>query len=299
MGPLWQILHSGEVLLLDGAMGTQLQERGLRPGECAALWNVTRPADVRSIHRAYRQAGARALLTNTFLSSPLDLARHGLADRLDEINGAALDLARAVAGRDCFVLGDIGPILGPGQTEFADRKALGRTIASLAGADGFLFETCSSPDVLAAVEYVLHRCPQVESAPLMLSLTYLRDGSGRLVTHSGHGPETYARHAARHGVAVLGVNCGREIDLDAVLEIVRRYRAETDLPLLVRPNAGTPENVGGQWHYPRTAEQMAARVPELLDAGVRLIGGCCGTTPEHIAAFRDAIQRWRDRGVSS
>jgi 5-methyltetrahydrofolate--homocysteine methyltransferase len=298
MGPLWQLLHSGDVLLLDGAMGTQLQERGLQPGECAALWNVTRPADVRAIHKAYRQAGARGLLTNTFLSNPTDLARHGLADRLDEINGAALELARSIAGRDGFVLADIGPILGPGQTEFADRRVLARTVASLAGADGFLFETCSSPDALAAVEFVQHRCPQIESAPLMLSLTYLRDASGRLVTHSGHGPETYARHAARHGVAALGVNCGREIDLDAILEVIRRYRQETDLPLLVRPNAGTPENVGGRWRYPRTVEQMAARVPELLAAGVRLVGGCCGTTPEYIAAFRDAIERWRGGGSS-
>jgi 5-methyltetrahydrofolate--homocysteine methyltransferase len=295
MTPFWRALHSDDVLLMDGALGTQLQERGLNPGECAGLWNLTRPREVRAIHRAYREAGARCLLVNTFLCNPIDLARHGLADRLDDINAAGLELARQAAGRDGFVLADIGPILEPGKPEFADRRALARTVASLSGADGYLFETCSGPESLAAVEYVLHRCPQIESAPVLLSLTYLRDPSGRLVTRSGHGPETYARHAARHGVAVLGVNCGREIDLDAVLEIVRRYRGETDLPLLVRPNAGTPNQVEGRWVYPRGPAEMAARVPELLDAGVRLIGGCCGTTAAHIAAFREAIGGWRAR----
>ena len=128
--------------------------------------------------------------------------------------------------------------------------------------------------------------------PLLLSLSFRRTPLGRLVTFSGHAPETFARHAERHGVAALGVNCGRDIDMDDIIEVVRRYRAVTDLPLFARPNAGTPTKQGDRWIYPHTAEAMAARLPELLEAGVNMIGGCCGTTPEHIAAFRTMIDAW-------
>jgi 5-methyltetrahydrofolate--homocysteine methyltransferase len=272
---------------MDGAMGTELQHAGLRPGECGEQWNLTHPERVRAIHQAYVDAGAEVLLTNTFQAHPFHLARFGLEDRLEEINCQAVVLVRKAAGRSRFVLGSVGPIFDPfGKTEFPDLKSLGRVLASLENVDGFLLETCSSPRALAAVRYAFHRVPEVETTPLLLSLTYRRDASGRLVTHSGLAPETYARHAESHGVAALGVNCGRDIDMDDIIEIVRRYRRETDLPLFARPNAGTPTKQGERWVYPHTPEAMAARLPELLEAGVSMIGGCCGTTPEHIAAFR-------------
>jgi len=275
-------LYAGRVLLMDGAMGTELPRAGLRPGECGELWTLTEPAKVRDVHRAYRRAGAECLLTNTFQSNPLHLTRHGLADRLEEINAAALQLTRSAAGPGMFVLADVGPILDlPSLEEFADRKLLRRVLLSLAGADGFLIETCSSPRALAAVEYAMHCVEEIE-APLLLSLTYRREASGRLTTLSGHEPETFARHAARHGVAALGVNCGRDIGMDEVIEIVRRYRQATDLPLFARPNAGMPPNLLGP-------DEMAARLPELLAAGVSLVGGCCGTTPAHIAALRRVL----------
>ncbi|MGH7225342.1 MAG: homocysteine S-methyltransferase family protein, partial [Gemmataceae bacterium] len=172
-------------------------------------------------------------------------------------------------------------------------KDLGRVLSSLDGVDGFLFETCSSPRVLSAVQYAFHRICEVET-PLLLSLTYLRSSSGHLVTFSGHAPETYARHAERHGVAALGVNCGRDIDMDDIIDIISRYRAVTDLPLFARPNAGTPIKQGERWIYPHTPEAMAARLPELLEAGASMVGGCCGTTPQHIAAFRTAIDAWNN-----
>ncbi len=226
------------------------------------------------------------LLTNTFQSHSLRLAHFGLGERLEEINGGAVRLARQAAERSRFVLGDIGPIIHPNEKEeFTDAKLLGRVLASLDGVDGFLFETCSSPRALSAVQYAFHRVAEVET-PLLLSLTYLRSPTGQLVTRSGHAPETYARHAERHGVAALGVNCGRDIDMDDILDIIRRYRRVTDLPLFARPNAGTPTKQGERWIYPHTPQAMATRLPELLDAGVSMVGGCCGTTPEHIAAFR-------------
>jgi 5-methyltetrahydrofolate--homocysteine methyltransferase len=285
-------LHSGRVLLMDGAMGTQLQRLGLGPDECGEFWNVMRGGSVRAVHDAYVAAGAEVLLTNTFQAHPARLARFGLEDRLEEINGNAVRLARKAAGRSRFVLGDIGPIRAPdGRTEFADFKDLARMLASLDGVDGFLFETWLHPCVLPVLEYAFHRVVEVDT-PLLLSLSYQRTPSGQLVTISGHAPETFARHAEQHGVAALGVNCGRDIDMSDISDIIRRYRAETDLPLFARPNAGTPMKQGDRWIYPYTPEVMAARLPELLEAGVSMIGGCCGTTPEHIAAFRPIIDAW-------
>ena len=283
-------LRSGRVLLMDGAMGTELQRAGLRLGECGEEWNLTRAESVRAVHQRYVEAGSEVLLTNTFQSHPSAFARFGLVDRLETINLHAVQLARKAAGRSRFVLADIGPNYDPSaKTEFADYKMLGRMLASFDGVDGFLFETCSSPRTLSAIHFAFHRVPEVEALPLLLSLTYHRSPSGQLVTFSGHAPETYARHAERHGVAALGVNCGREIDMDDIIEIICRYRRETDLPLFARPNAGTPTRESDRWIYPHAPEAMAARLPELLEAGASMVGGCCGTTPEYIAAFRTIL----------
>jgi 5-methyltetrahydrofolate--homocysteine methyltransferase len=268
---------------MDGAVGTELRRAGLPDHSSGELWNLTHPDCVRAVHEAYAGVGAEVLLTNTFQANPAALARHGLEGRLEEINAAAVRLARRAAGPQRFILGDVGPILEPGKPEFADRHALHRVLASLEGADGILFETCSSPAALAAVEYALHRVGDVEGLPLLLSLAYRRDAAGRLVSHSGHPPETYARHAQRHGVAALGVNCGRDVGLDEVIEVVRRYRAVTDLPLFARPNAGTPVPTECGWAYPLGPQELADRLPDLLAAGANMVGGCCGTTPAHIA----------------
>jgi methionine synthase I (cobalamin-dependent) len=115
------------------------------------------------------------------------------------------------------------------------------------------------------------------------------------VTSSGHSPEWFANRARDWGLAALGVNCGRDIGMDEVIEIIRRYRRVTDLPLFARPNAGTPVRQGKRWVYPHTPERMAARLSELLEAGVCMVGGCCGTTPEHIAAFKPIIDEWNER----
>jgi methionine synthase I (cobalamin-dependent) len=130
--------------------------------------------------------------------------------------------------------------------------------------------------------------------PVLLSMTYQRETNGKISTLSGHAPEWFARRAKNWGAVALGVNCGRDIGMTEIIEIVRRYRQETDLPLFARPNAGTPTKQGDRWVFPHTAEGMAARLPELIDAGATMIGGCCGTTPEYIAAFRPVIHQHND-----
>jgi 5-methyltetrahydrofolate--homocysteine methyltransferase len=166
--------------------------------------------------------------------------------------------------------------LGPGSESVPD-------LTAFRGVDALLLETLS--DWPAAQIRGCARAFADRDVPVLVSLTYWRTPAGELRTYGGEPPEHYARMAQADGVAALGVNCGRDIGMEEVIEIVRRYRTGTDLPLFARPNAGTPVRVEGRWLYPRTPEEMAARVPELLAAGATLIGGCCGTTPAHTAAF--------------
>jgi methionine synthase I (cobalamin-dependent) len=161
-----------------------------------------------------------------------------------------------------------------------------RTVNALEDVDAILFETCSSPDALAAVAYMFHRVPAAATVPLFLSLTY-HVVEGRIVTLSGHAPEVYARHAQKHGVAALGVNCGKDIDTPELTEVLHRYAQETNVPLFVRPNAGTPSEMG---EYPRLPTRLASAVRTWVNMGARMIGGCCGTTASHIEAFnREAL----------
>ena len=288
-----EALHSGRVLLMDGAMGTELQRASIGEGERYEQWNLTKPEPVRAIHQAYADAGAEVLLTNTFQANPAALVRHGLEEYMVAIHRSAFALARSVARPEGFVLADIGPILGaPGSPEFADRASLRRARKCVGAVDAVLLETCSSPRVRFAVRTAN---PYGTSRPVLLSMTFLLNESGELATSTGHSPEWFARRARDYGIAALGVNCGRDIGMDEVIEIVRRYRAVTDLPLFARPNAGTPTRKGKRWVYPLTPEAMAARLPDLLEAGVSMVGGCCGTTPEHIAACRPVIDAWNAR----
>jgi 5-methyltetrahydrofolate--homocysteine methyltransferase len=295
MSRLWSLLELQRVLLMDGAMGTELQKRGWTPEQCAESWNLTRPEFVRGVHRSYRDAGATCFLTNTFQANPTALAAHGCADELEEIIAAGVRLARGVAGAPGFVFGDIGPVHDAVGVEFGDLDALARIVAAFDGVEGLLLETCSTPRALTAVEFICRRVDAFEGVPVLLSVTYHCHSDGSITSRSGHAPETFARHAAGHGVAALGVNCGRDVGLRAVAEIVRRYRAATDLPLFARPNAGTPTPHPDGWHYPVTPAAFAAAAPELLAAGVVALGGCCGTTPEHIAALRPIIEEWNAR----
>jgi len=275
-------LHSGRVLLMDGAMGTELQKAGLRDGECGELWNLTYSERVAGIHRAYVDAGAEVLLTNTFQANGAALARWERQADCRAIHSAAAEIARAASALGGFVLTDVGPAAGDGLP-----------LSGHPMADGVLFETFSSDDVWSCVRAA---CVPA-SHPLLISLSYLRGQNGELQTPSSHAPEWFAQHATLQGVAALGVNCGRDIGMDETIEIVRRYRSVTDLPLFARPNAGTPKRKGKRWVYPLTPEALAACLPELFEAGVRMVGGCCGTTPAHIAACKPIIDTWNGGGL--
>ncbi len=299
MSRFLEALHSGRVLLMDGAMGTELIRAGLDPEkECAESWNLTHPERVRAVHRAYVNAGARCLLTNTFQANPAALAKHGLENRLEEINATALALVRSVCGVNHHVLASIGPL------PKWDEASFNRVLPLLRMADALLLETWSASMCLSAVERIHRLRPQLNphDLPVLFSLAYQRNPFPGLPPLSVDGltvNEAIVAGTTRHyGSASLGVNCGRDIGIDEILEILRGYRRVTDLPLFARPNAGTPTRTADGWAYPLTPEKLAARLPELLEAGITMFGGCCGTTPAHIAACRPIIDDWNRRHAS-
>jgi 5-methyltetrahydrofolate--homocysteine methyltransferase len=282
-------LHSGRVLLMDGAMGTELQLAGIKDGECYERCNLTHAKIVEDVHRFYVDAGAECILTNTFQANPQALERFGLAHCLEEICAAALALAGSVAGLRCFVIGDIGPLDKPGW------RTIDFVIASMRKVDAYLLETLSHLDSALCILRASDVEANPEQVPVLMSFSFekkARAGKFAYLLRDGESPEVVAKKAHRFCVAALGVNCGPDIDMEDVAEIIRQYRSATDLPLFARPNAGTPKRVADRWLYPQTPEMMAAKLRDVLEAGATMVGGCCGTTPEHIAAFRVVVDRW-------
>ncbi len=281
-------LRSGRVLLMDGAMGTELQRAGLQPGECGELWNLTNPERVLAIHQAYVDAGAEVLVTNTFQANPAALQRHNLADQLGVIWQAAVDLARQAAGPERWVLADVGPLSAADQ---GDHERLAAALAQT-GVDGILLETWSYPCSLGRF-LKAYSGLGLPLPPLLVSLTYLRNRKGRVENIDGLSPSDLTANVEKYtGITSIGANCGRDIGIAQIIEVLEAYHGATHLRVFVRPNAGTPKQVEGRWVYPRSPEYMASWLPELLTAGVNMIGGCCGTTPAHIAAFKPTVDAW-------
>jgi 5-methyltetrahydrofolate--homocysteine methyltransferase len=278
---------------MDGAMGTELQKLGLQPGENSATWNVLYPEQVRRVHANYVTAGAQVLLSNTFLLNA-NSYREQMAPSMLAADEFWRQTVSLMSG-DVFRIAAFGPISGNTRREFDDLDALPCPTKTDVvprrfhqRIDALLLETVSS----ARVQYAIRHLRRHYDDPILLSLTYRRDATGKLETASGHDPEWFARRARRYDIAALGVNCGDNIGMDDIIEVVRRYADVTDVPLFARPNAGTPKRKGRQWIYPQSPAAMAAHLPVLLEAGVSMVGGCCGTTPEHIAAFRPIIKQW-------
>lgn len=295
MSKFLQALHSGKVLLMDGAMGTELLRRGLPPGMSGEFWNVKNPDAVRSIQAKYIAAGAVCLLTNTFLARDTSHPTQELDNnQWRSINRAGLKLLRS-NDRARFVLGDIGPPLlsvspPPGAYCHAIEECL-LQMEWLEGSDVLFMETQSSCSFTGSV---LQRSVDDVRRPVpIVSFTFANSDSGPCLYAGGETPEQVAEFAEqyRSSLLALGVNCGKHMGIDDIIQVLRRYREVTGLPLLARPNAGSPRQAGDSWIYPRTPTSFAARVPELVDAGVTLLGGCCGTTPAHIEAMGEVLDK--------
>jgi len=284
---LRRLLDDGRVHVLDGAMGTMLYGKGFFLNVCYDELNLKQPKLIQEVHEAYVRAGAELIETNTFGANPKKLASYGLADDTEKINTAAARLARAAAGDRVSVLGALGPLgvriepFGPTSREEAFtffRRQVDGLLAG--GVDGFILETFSDLDEIhAALRAVRSAC----DLPAITQMTIGTDG----LTHYGTDPETFAKQLAEWGADVIGVNCS--VGPAGVLEAVERIVKATDRPISAVPNAGLPKDVGDRQIYLASPEYMASYARRMIEAGARFVGGCCGTTPEHIKKMRDYI----------
>lgn len=282
------------VLLGDGAMGTQLQIAGLESGGCGEAWNLDHPERILKIQRAYVEAGSDILLTNTFGASRIMLNRHDEGERTVEINKASVALARKALGGHGFVLGDIGPFGGLmepyGEIVREDVERAFREQARAlieAGADGIIIETQTALEELEIAIAASHEA----GAPVVIgSVAFDRMVDGNDVrTMMGVSPEYAAEFMVQGGCHILALNCGTGINMIMAADIVRRYRKISGLPCMAQPNAGQPVLENMKVVYKETPDEMAAGLPELLAAGANIVGGCCGSTPDHIRRFREIL----------
>jgi 5-methyltetrahydrofolate--homocysteine methyltransferase len=295
MKPLLERIRHGDVLLADGAMGTLLLDAGLKPGGCPETLNLERPELLEQIARRYFDAGAEIIQTNTFGASPLKLAAYGLADRCEEMNRSGVQAVRRALGDKAYVCACCGPsgkLLKPyGDTDAGViAQSFERQLRALAaaGIDAVNFETMID---LSEAEIAVKAAKTV--APdlvVVATMTFQPTRRGFFTVMGNTIVETVQRLSAA-GADIVGSNCGNGIEL--MVEVAREFQKAGAMPVSIRPNAGLPQLVAGKPAYPETPEFMAARIPDLARAGISIIGGCCGTTPEHIHAFRAALDSAR------
>jgi len=282
------------ILLGDGAMGTQLQLAGLESGSCGEAWNLDHPERILAIQRRYVEAGSDILLTNTFGASRIMLNRHDEGDRTVAINRAGVEIAREALGGRGFVLGDIGPFGGLmepyGEIPKSDVvNAFREQAAALvnAGADGIIIETQTA---LEELEIAIAAAREAKAPVVIGSIAFDKMvDSPEARTMMGVSPEQAAEFMVEKGCDILALNCGTFIDMKMAADIVKRYRSISDLPVMAQPNAGQPVLEKMQVLYKETPEEMVRDLPKVLDAGARIVGGCCGSTPEHIRFFRKML----------
>ena len=277
--------------VLDGAMGTQLMAREATGNN--ELWGVEHPDELAAIHRAYIDAGADAVITDTFGGSRLKLAKAGLGERVVELNRRLAEVAKDAAGSDAFVLGDVGPTgefiepLGTmSEQDIVDvfREQIEALVAG--GVDGIIAETMM--DVQEAVCAIRAAKEVAPDMPVLVSMTFEKNPHG-FRTMMGVTPADGARAMADAGADVIGANCGG-ITPDQFLELLDELRSGADLPLLAEPNAGLPEIEDGQTVFREAPDTFARLAAEYRKRGVVALGGCCGTTPEHIQAIAGASE---------
>jgi homocysteine S-methyltransferase len=280
---LRELIDDGGTHVFDGAMGTLLYSRGVFLNVCYDELVLRQPDLIRDIHREYVKAGAELLETNTFGANPVKLAQYGLAGDTEKINRAAAGLARDAAGHRASVLGAIGPLgvrIEPfGEMSVAEaRAAFGRQVDGLlaGGVDGFIIETFSDvEEVRAAFEAIRER----SALPVVAQMTVGTDGK----TYYGTEPVTFGPWLEAMGADVVGVNCS--VGPHGVLEVIEQLAKVVTVPLSAQPNAGLPREVGDRKIYMASPEYMAEYARRIVEAGARFVGGCCGTTPEHIKAM--------------
>jgi len=282
-------------MVADGAMGTMLLDRGLQPGNCPESLTLSSPHVLEEIARLYFEAGADIIQTNTFGASPQRLATYGLAEKTEELNRVAVQAVRAVVGDRAYVAGSCGPsgkLLEPYGDVSGDQlyDSFHKQAMSLlkAGVDCVFVETMIDiEEAKIAVQAIKDISPSV---PVIATMTFESTPRG-FHTIMGVSVEAAASSLETVGADAVGSNCGNGIE--NMLEIARAFKEASDLPLAIQANAGLPQTVDGMVVYGETPDFTATAARGLMPLGVAVIGGCCGTTPEHIAAIRAMVDQYK------
>ena len=283
-------LENDGIILLDGAIGTELDKRGLmgRAGN-----NLDAPQAVLDIQREYAACGCDALTTNTLTMNRIHIETHNLGVSVHDVNKAGAELARKAAGKDRYVLGDIsstGQLLEPygtyKESQFYDAFTEQAGILAESGVDGFIIETMFD---LREALCALRACKENFSLPVIVSIAFSTEEKGGR-TMMGDSAEQCAKSLTDAGADVVGANCG-DLDPTQMAVIVSILKSATPLPVLAQPNAGKPKLIGDKTVFEMVPAPFAAGIAECLHAGARIVGGCCGTSPEHIRAVAGMLEQ--------
>jgi 5-methyltetrahydrofolate--homocysteine methyltransferase len=276
-------LAKKRVVLFDGGMGSTIVSLGLSEGECPESWNLSHPEVIRDIHRKYLEAGADVIETNTFGANRLRLASFGYESQVEEINIRAVEIAKKVCPEDKFVAGDIGPcggFLKPVGNFSAEKleESLLEQAKALAQAGVHFFSIETMYDLREAIS-AIKAIKKGSDLPIFVSMTFDKKPKGYF-TLMGNTISECATQLKKAGADVIGANC--TLGSKDMIELVEELRKNTDLPIIVQPNAGKPELIEGKLTYPKDPENFGEDMKKIVKAGANFVGGCCGTTPEFI-----------------
>ena len=290
-GKITDALKNGRILVADGAWGTALHKKGWKGMDCPELWNVDHPKLVLEIAESYIKAGSNLIETNTFGGNRIKLEHYNLGDRVSELNKAGAKISREAAGDTNWVMASMGPTgkmtVMKDVTEDDFYRVFKEQAIALeeGGADAVAIETMSAIDeALAAVKAVKENT----DLEIISTFTYEPTMKGEFRTMMGVSPSEAAVAAVNAGADIVGANCGKGYEgMEQVIKEIRDVLP--DIPIIIQANAGLPELVDGVSVFPATPEEMADQNPLWIEAGVNIIGGCCGTTDKHIRAIRKAV----------